>query len=114
MTGDVTGNQVTMGAMMGGASFGVASFTGTVTPAAAVGPGSTITGAFSVTSGPFTGTGGAWNAGKPAPGAAPPPPGAWGLAPPAPRLVASALWPPPRPPAPRARSPRPRRPPSEG
>jgi hypothetical protein len=78
LSGNVSGNQITMGAVMGGGSLGQASFTGTVTPAAPVhpgaatagtarpaapvNPGSTITGTFSVTGGPFAGTGGTWSA----------------------------------------------------
>jgi hypothetical protein len=92
VSGDVTGNQLSMGAVMGGARFGMGTFTGTVTPAAAVGPGSTITGAFSATSGPFAGTGGTWSAVKLAPIAAVPALGAWGLALLALLLFGSALW----------------------
>jgi hypothetical protein len=108
-SGNVTGNQITMGAVMGG-GLGQASFSGTLTPAAPVhpgsavagtarpaapvNPGSTITGTFSVTSGPFTGTSGTWNATRlAAPAAAGIPAlGARGLAILALLLLGTAVW----------------------
>jgi hypothetical protein len=111
LSGNVTGNQITMGAVMG-FGLGQASFTGTLTPAAPVkpgstttgtprppqpaapvNPGSTITGPFSVTSGPFTGTSGTWSAVKQA-SAAPgiPALGASGLAILALLLLGAAVW----------------------
>lgn len=61
LTGTVTGNTVNMGAVMGMAALGQASFTGIVA-ARPAGTGNGITGTFSVTSGPFTGTGGTFSA----------------------------------------------------
>ncbi|HYL05899.1 MAG TPA: hypothetical protein VE075_07655 [Thermoanaerobaculia bacterium] len=90
LTGDVTGNQVSMGAVMGNPSFGAASFTGTLT--SAVAPGSTMSGTFTVTGGPFTGTSGTWNATKLAAVAAVPALGGWGLALLAAVLLGCSLW----------------------
>jgi hypothetical protein len=104
VSGTVAGSQVSMGAVMGSASLGQATFTGTITPAAPVhpgsastpaapvNPGSTITGTFSVTSGPFNGTGGTWSATKLAAVAAVPALGARGLTLLALLLLGSALW----------------------
>jgi hypothetical protein len=61
LTGTVTGNTVSMGAVMGVGTLGQASFTGIVA-ARAAGTGNGITGSFSVTGGPFTGTGGTFSA----------------------------------------------------
>ena len=103
-SGSVTGNQITMGMMMGGGTLGQATFTGTITPAAAVNPGSaatpaapvnpgsTVTGTFTVTSGPFSGTGGTWSATKSAAVAAVPALGPQGLTVLAMLILASALW----------------------
>ncbi len=62
LTGNVTGSQVTMGAMMGGGTLGQATFTG-VAAVRKAGP-STVNGSFAATSGPFTGTGGTFSAVK--------------------------------------------------
>ena len=83
LSGNVVGNQVQMGAVMGNASFGQASFTGTVVPGGAGTPGgpasgNTISGTFTTTSGPFTGTGGTWSAAQVA-AVAVPSLGEWGL-----------------------------------
>jgi hypothetical protein len=103
LNGNVTGNMLTMGVVMGGGALGQASFTGTITPAPAgtrsagrpaapVNPGSTITGTFSVTSGPFAGTAGTWSATKQAAAPGIPALGARGLATLALLLVAAAVW----------------------
>ena len=106
LTGDLTGNQVNMGAVMGNASFGAATFTGVLTPAAvragstkpgasispAVNPGSTMSGTFAVTSGPFTGTSGTWNATKLAAVAAVPALGDWSRVLLAVLTLGSSLW----------------------
>jgi hypothetical protein len=71
LTGNVTGNQVTMGAMMGSAKLGQATFTGTATARRASATSSapdvnstasSVTGTFAVTSGPFSGTTGTFSA----------------------------------------------------
>ncbi|HVR10433.1 MAG TPA: hypothetical protein VMW75_20470 [Thermoanaerobaculia bacterium] len=106
LSGTVSGNQVSMGAVMGSPSFGAATFTGTLTSAAtrgrsaesgastspAVNPGSTMSGTFAVTSGPFTGTGGTWTATSLAAVAAVPAVGARGLALLAALLLGCSLW----------------------
>ncbi len=90
LSGEVSGNQLNMGAVMGNGALGTATFTGTL--ASAVNAGSTINGTFTVTSGNFTGTGGTWTATSLAPVAAVPVLGARGLALLAVLLLASALW----------------------
>jgi hypothetical protein len=101
MSGQVSGNQVSMGVMMGGGAFGEATFAGTLTPPIARGDGTagaarasgipvtlgavgaaanTMRGTFTVTSGPFSGTSGTWNATQQAPVATVPALGPWGLA----------------------------------
>jgi hypothetical protein len=106
LNGTVSGNQVSMGAVMGSPSFGAATFTGTLSSAAprsgstgsgastspAVNPGSTMSGTFAVTSGPFTGTGGTWSATSLARIAAVPAVGGWGLAVLAALLLGCSLW----------------------
>ena len=80
LTGQVTGNRVDMGLVMGGGSFGEASFTGTQTSARPGAAATALGGSFTVTSGPFTGTGGTWTGTRLAPIAAVPALGARGLA----------------------------------
>ena len=92
LSGDVTGNTVTMGMAMGGGAFGTGTFTGTVLTAAARGAGTNMGGSFAVTGGPFSGTGGTWSATQQAPIAAVPALGAKGLAALALLLLATALW----------------------
>jgi hypothetical protein len=92
LSGNVTGNTVSMGMAMGGGTFGTANFTGTVSTAPARGAGTTMTGTFTVTGGPFSGTTGTWNGTQQAPIAAVPALGAKGLAALALLLLATALW----------------------
>jgi len=92
LTGDVTGNQVSMGVVTGGATFGTATFTGAVSGAAVRGAGTTMSGTFTVTGSPFSGVHGTWSATQQAPVAAVPALGAKGLAALALLLLATALW----------------------
>ncbi len=92
LSGDVTGNTVSMGMAMGGGAFGTGTFTGTVQTAPAGGAGTNMTGTFTVTSGPFSDTGGTWSALQLAPIAAVPALGAKGLTALALLLLATALW----------------------
>jgi len=92
LSGDVTGNTVSMGMAMGGGAFGTGTFTGTVLTAAARGAGTNMGGSFTVTGGPFAGTGGTWSATQQAPVAAVPALGTKGLAALALLLLATALW----------------------
>jgi len=103
LTGNVTGNQVSMGAVMGGGAFGQATFTGTLVAGAAPrGAGATTaaartaatgsSGTFTVTSGPFTGIGGTWFASQQPSIAAVPALGGKGLAALALLLLAAAFW----------------------
>jgi hypothetical protein len=93
LSGDVTGNTVSMGMAMGGGAFGTGTFTGTVPPAPPKGgAGASMSGTFAVTDGPFAGTGGTWSALQLAPIAAVPALGPKGLAALALLLLAAALW----------------------
>ena len=92
LSGDVTGNTVSMGMAMGGGAFGTATFTGTVLTAAARGAATNMGGSFTVTGGPFSGTSGTWSATQQAPVAAVPALGVKGLAALALLLLATALW----------------------
>jgi hypothetical protein len=80
LSGQVTGNQVNMGLVMGGGAFGEASFTGTQTSARPGAAATALGGSFTVTSGPFTGTGGTWSGTRQAPIATVPALGTRGLA----------------------------------
>jgi hypothetical protein len=83
-SGNITGSQLTMGAMMGGGSLGQATFTGGIVLDDRIGAShsaianpavvtvGTITGTFVVTSGPFTEVAGSWTAAAIAPVAAVP------------------------------------------
>ncbi len=93
LTGNVTGNQVSMGMAMGGGTFGTATFTGTVVTVAERGAaGTNMSGTFAVTGGPFSGMSGTWSATQQAPIAAVPALGAKGLVALALLLLATALW----------------------
>ena len=92
LSGNVTGNTVSMGMAMGGGTFGTANFTGTVSTAPARGAGTTMSGTFTATGGPFSGTSGTWNGTQQAPIATVPALGARGLVALALLLLATALW----------------------